>query len=272
MYKIDLSDQVVLITGGTKGIGLASALKLAGASARTYLTYKWGADDFTSLYEAFDRLSAPRPVLIQADVSVAEDTEALLNTIKEKESKIDIFISNVGYAQSPKNLQDYKKRSFIKTLEYSTWPMIEYTQTIKTIFGKYPRRVLGISSDGPDHFYQGYDFVAASKALMEFFGKYMSVHLSEEGSTVNVVRFGPVNTESFKLMFGEGFIKFLEENNLPKETILTPEECADTVLALCSGLLDAMNGQVITVDRGMPFRDNTLLRYMNEKNKQLVEA
>lgn len=261
-----MSDQVVLITGGTKGIGLASALNFGKASARTYLTYKWGADDdFKSLYEAFDKLQAPRPQLIQADASVTEDTKALLNSIKEKESKIDIFVSNVAFAQSPKNLQDYKKQSFYKTLDYSTWPMVEYTQLIKSFFGKYPGKVLGISSDGPDHFYQGYDFVAASKALLEFFGRYMAVHLQQEGSTVNVVRFGPVNTESFQLIFGQGFIDFLKENGLPEETILKPEECGDAVFALCSGLLNAMNGQVITIDRGMPFRDNSLLRYMKEK-------
>lgn len=269
MLNIDLSDKSVLITGGTKGIGLASALKLAQAGARTYLSYKWGSDDFTPLLEAFDKIKAIRPVLIQADVSVSEDTEALLNTVKEKEKKIDIFISNVGFAQSPKGLDDYKKRSLFKTLEYSTWPMIEYTQYIKKIFGSYPKKVLGISSDGPDHFYQGYDFVAASKALLEFFGKYMAVHLYEEGSTVNVVRFGPVNTESFQLIFGQGFIDYLKANNLPEETVMTPEECADAVFALCSGLMDAMNGQIITVDRGMPYRDNTMLRYIKEKNTQI---
>ncbi len=265
MINIDMKDKVVLITGGTKGIGLASALKMAQAGARTYLSYKWGSDDFSPIYEAFDKVKAIRPVLIQADVSVTEDTEALLNAIKAQESKIDIFISNVGFAQSPKDLMDYKKRSLFKTLEYSTWPMIEYTQYIKKIFGKYPGKVLGISSDGPDHFYQGYDFVAASKSLLEFFGKYMAVHLYEEGSTVNVVRFGPVNTESFQLIFGQGFIDYLKENNLPEETVMTPEECADAVFALCSGLMDAMNGQIITVDRGMPYRDNTMLRYIKEK-------
>ena len=44
--------------------------------------------------------------------------------------------------------------------------------------------------------------------------------------------------------------------------ILTPEECGKAVLALCSGLLDAVNGQIISVDYGLPFRDNAMGRYL----------
>ncbi len=47
--------------------------------------------------------------------------------------------------------------------------------------------------------------------------------------------------------------------------ILTPEECGKAVLALCSGLLDAVNGQIISVDYGLPFRDNAMGRYLAEQ-------
>ncbi len=269
MYAIDLSGKTVLITGGTKGIGLASALKLGQAGARTVLTFKWGSDDYTPLFKAFEEVKAPKPLLIQADVSVSEDTQKVMNEIKEHfNNGPDIFISNVGFAQRTMSLEDYKKRSLFKTLEYSTWPMIEYTREIKKTFGAYPKKVIAISSDGPDHFYQGYDFVAASKALLEFFGKYLSVHLFEEGSTVNVIRFGPVNTESFQYIFGEDFFNYLKEHDISLETVLNTEECGKAVLALSSGLMDAMNGQIITFDKGMPLQDNIMLQYTREKEKQ----
>ena len=262
MINFDFSDRSVLITGGTKGIGLASALNFGAAGARVYLTYKWGSDDFSPLFEQFEAIGAPKPVLIQADVSVDEDTDALLATIRETETRLDYFISNVGFAQRTMGLEDYKKRSLFKTLEYSTWPMVEYTRRIKTIFGTYPRHVLGISSDGPSHFYKGYDFVAASKALMEHFARYLSIHLFEEGCRVNVVRFGSVKTESFSMIFGEEFFNFIRESGATEEMILVPEECGKAVFALCSWFLDAMNGQVVTVDKGMAFQDNLMMRYL----------
>lgn len=266
-----MKDKAVLITGGTKGIGLSSALYFAKAGARTYLSYKWGSDDYAPLFAEFENAGAIKPVLIQADVSNDEDTAALLAQVKEKETAIDYFISNVGFAQSPKNLDEYQKRSLYKTLDYSTWPLIEYTRQIKRVFGKYPDHVIGISSDGPSHYYKGYDFVAASKALLEFFGKYLSVHLQKEGSRVNVIRFGPVKTESFMYIFGESFFDFVRQRGIPEETILNPDECGKAVFGLCSGLFDAMNGQIVTVDKGYPFQDNIMTQYLTWKETQNKE-
>ncbi|MGI9255910.1 MAG: SDR family oxidoreductase [Salinispira sp.] len=269
MISIDLSGQTALITGGTKGIGLASAMQLAQAGAQTVLTYKWGSADMNEVKKGFTDLGAPEPLLLEADVSVDEDTDKLLTEVKKIASSVDIFISNVGYAATMRSLDNYKKRSLYKTFDYSTWPMIEYTRKIKKLFGAYPKRVLGISSDGPDHFYPGYDYVAASKSLLEFFGKYMAAHLFTEGSRVNVIRFGNVKTESFNAIFGEEFFDFLENEGLVgADSVLTPEECGKAVLSLCSGLLDAMNGQIINIDYGLPFMDNTMIRFLSWKEKQ----
>jgi NAD(P)-dependent dehydrogenase (short-subunit alcohol dehydrogenase family) len=268
MIQIDLSGKSVLITGGTKGIGLASAKKLAKAGASTYLTYKWGSADIEAITDDFKKEGAPvAPVFIQADVSYPEDTKLVMETIKEKEDKVDIFISNVGYAQSPQSLEEYTKRSLYKTFDYSSWPIVDYTQQIKKTFGEYPEKILAISSDGPDHFYQGYDYVAASKSLLEFLSKYMSIHLFNEGkgSTVNAIRFGTVKTESFTLMFDEDFFEFMAKEGFTESMFLTPEECADSVFAMCSGLMNAMNGQIINVDYGFPYQDNAMMRYMRSK-------
>lgn len=267
MVQISMEGKAVLITGGTRGIGLAAALQFARAGADTFLTYKWGADDYGPLFAQFDATGGPRPELIQADVSLDEDTDRLLETIAKKSKCVDVFVSNVGFAQRTMTLDDYKKRSLFKTLEYSTWPLIAYTRRIKKVFGSYPSRIIGISSDGPSHFYQGYDFVSASKALLEHFARYLSVHLFEDGCKVNVIRFGPVNTESFAQIFGEAFFKYIRNQGYPEEMVLNTEECGKAVFAVCSGLLDAMNGQIITVDKGIPFQDNIMMRYQADQKK-----
>ena len=181
MVGVDLSGKTALITGGTKGIGLASALALAEAGARVFLTYKWGSVDLAELAGKFEALGAPPPGFHQADAAEERDTERLMEELGGSTQGIDIFVSNVSFALRTQSLEDYKKRSLFKTLEYSTWPLIDYTRRIKARFGRYPRYVVGISSDGPDHFYKGYDFVAAAKALLEFFSRYLSVHLLRRG-------------------------------------------------------------------------------------------
>lgn len=265
MFGVDLKGKTALITGGTKGIGLASALALAQAGAQLYLTYKWGSADLEEVAADFEKRGALRPGLFEADAAEEQDTARLMEELAAVTGKIDIFVSNVSFALRTLTLADYKKRSLFKTLEYSTWPLVDYTRKIRDRFGSYPKYVLAISSDGPDHFYPGYDFVGASKALLEFFSRYLSVPLLAEGSRVNVLRFGTVNTDSFKAIFGEEFFAYMDRNGVPASMILTPEECGKAVLALCSGLLDAVNGQIISVDYGLPFRDNAMGRYLAEQ-------
>ncbi len=266
MIHIDLNGKNVLITGGTKGIGYAAAQNFGMAGAQVFLTYKWGSADTDEIVKDFASFNAPEPIFIQADVSISEDTEEVMKTVAQSADKIDIFISNVGFASKTDTLEDYKKRSFFKTLEYSSWPIIEYTKKIHETFNTYPEYILGISSDGPDHYYRGYDFVAASKAVLEFFAKYLSAHLAAEGSKVNIVRFGMVRTESFQLIFGDEFFEYLKnEEGVTDNMLLTTEDCGKAILALCSGLLAPLNGQIIHIDHGLPFRDNTMMRYFARK-------
>ena len=267
MITIDMTGQTVLITGGTKGIGLAAAFRFAKAGAKTFLTYKWGSTDLEQLAKEFKDKDCIVPTFIQADVSVEEDTQKVMETIAQEVDKIDIFISNVGFASKTLTLDDYKKRSLYKTLDYSSWPLVEYSRYINKTFNSYPRNIIAVSSDGPDHYYPGYDFVAASKAMLEFLTRYLAVHL-QDSSCVNAVRFGTVKTESFELIFGDEFFNYLEEHGVKKEQQLTVEECGDALFGLCSGYFNAMTGQIIQIDYGLPFKDNSMNHYQNLQNKK----
>ena len=262
MIQIDMQGQNALITGGTKGIGVSAAKYFAKAGAQVFLTYKWGSADLEAIEREFqEELRARAPIFIQADVSREDDTKEVMAEIGRHSDFLDIFISNVGFALKTDNLSDYKKRSLYKTLDYSSWPMVDYSQQAKKQFGRYPRYVLGVSSDGPDHYYPGYDFVAASKAMLEFFGRYLAVHLQKEGSRANVVRFGTVKTESFEAIFGEEFFAFSEKNGVDPKRQLCPDDCGQVLFALCSGFFDAMNGQLLQIDHGLPFQDNLMNRF-----------
>jgi NAD(P)-dependent dehydrogenase (short-subunit alcohol dehydrogenase family) len=266
MMPVDLNGKTALVTGGTKGIGLAVALQLAKAGARLFITHRWGSADIGALYRAFALVTDQKPVLLEADVSFENDTIRLLDEISAYTNSIDIFISNASISLLTGSIDEYKKKSLFKTIEYSTWPLIDYTRKIKERFGAYPRYIIGISSDGPDHFYQGYDFVAASKGLLEIFSRYLSVHLAAEGSRVNVVRFGPVETDSFNLVFGDGFFDYVREHGISGDILLKIEDCGKTIVALCSGLLDGLNGQILTVDNGLSFSSNIVMQFLRSKS------
>lgn len=260
----DLRGKAVLITGGTMGIGLATALAFARQGAAVTMTHKWGTADEDEILRQFRAEGLRDPSIVQADVSRDEDTAALLQQIKGGHDHIEAFISNVSVALVVKGLDDYEKRSLYKSIEYSTWPMFSYTRQIKEMFGQYPRYVIGLSSGGPDAFYKNYDFVAASKAVMETLCRYMSYRLFDEDVRINVVRSRLVRTESLRATFGRDFEEFAERFNM-KRQFISCEEVASAILGLCSGLMDGVNGQVIMVDRGTSFFDN-LMRIYEERD------
>ena len=261
----DLKGKAVLITGGTKGIGLATGLSFGRVGAQAILTHKWGSADESEIMKQFQSIGAPAPVIVEADVGQDEDTVALLNRVKADHDRIEVFVSNVCIVQPAKGVDSYRRRSLLKSLEYSAWPFVSYTNKIKEIFGSYPRYVIGVSSDGPDNYFAHYEFVAVSKAVMETFCRYMSRHLAAEDIRLNVVRTRNVLTDAVEEIFGAEYKEFVGKY-AGEEYFVRPEEIGDAVLALCSGLLDSMSGQVIQVDKGIAFADS-LMRLMERRQE-----
>jgi NAD(P)-dependent dehydrogenase (short-subunit alcohol dehydrogenase family) len=255
---IDLSGKVALVTGGTMGIGLATGLAYGRAGARAVLTYRWGSAEEREVRERFRAAGAPEPLILEADVSRDEDTRALLDRVAEEHDGVHVLVSNVAFALRVSGLNDYERRGLEQSIDYSAWPMVAYTRAIRERFGRYPRYVIGMSSDGPDGFFQNYDFVAMSKAVLETMCRYLNFRLFDEEVRVNVLRSRLVRTESFDATFGAEFHDFLERLGGFEDCYTTPEDIGNAALALGSGLLDAVGGQVIMVDKGFEFFDNLM--------------
>lgn len=271
MIPNDFKGKAVLITGGTKGIGLSIGESFAQEGAQLYLTNRWGTADEDELCKRITDLGAPKPIVVEADASNDEDTDNLLEIIKKNHDGIDVFVSNVSFAQvNKKGMAGLKKRYLNKALEYSAWPMVGYIQKIKDCFGRYPRYSIGTSCDGPDTFYPGYDYVAVCKAVMETFCRYLAKELwEEEGAHVNIVRSRPISTDSLRATFGEEYEPFLRKWH-SDDYFVTHEGFGDAVLALCSGWMDAMTGQVVLLDNGVGFEDN-LMRLFDQKERYGLE-
>lgn len=250
-----LTDKAVLITGGTRGIGLATGLAFGRHGALCTLTHRWGSANEDEIRRQFAAAGAPEPFIVQADVSNDDDTTALLEAMKERHEQIEILVANVALALLVRDIDAYKKRALYQSMDYTTWPMFAYTKRIEQVFGRYPRYIIGLSSVGPDHYIPNYDFVAACKATLETLARYASHHLGREDVHINIVRSGYVLTESLRATLGEEFEVFAQRFNMQRQAVL-PAEVANVVLALCSGLLDGINGQIIVAGRDAAFADD----------------
>ena len=269
MILNDYTNKAVLITGGTKGLGLATGLAFGRHGAHVYLTNKWGSADEDALRQQFVDAGAPAPGIVEADAAADEDTEELMKRIQQDHDSVEVFVSNVSFAQVGGSVKKYKKKSLMTSLSYSAWPLVSYMQQINKTFGRYPRYVVGSSCDGPDIYYPGYDFVAASKEMMEVFCRYINAELFDEDVRINILRSRPVSTESLVATFGEEFEPFLRKYR-GDEYIIDAEQVGEATLALCSGLMDAVSGQVILLDKGVAFSDN-LMRLFEHREEYGLE-
>jgi NAD(P)-dependent dehydrogenase (short-subunit alcohol dehydrogenase family) len=264
----DYRGAAVLVTGGTKGIGLATGLAFGRRGAKVTLTQKWGSADAEAVRAAFATAGAPPPRIIDADVSQEQDTRAVLAGIREHHERLTAFVSNVALAPAVRSLDDYSRRGLTTAMEYSAWPLVSYTRAAKDIFGHYPRYVVGLSSQGASTFHVNYDIVAAAKAALEALARYLNHRLRDEGTRVNVVGTRFVSTDSLRATLGEDFEAFAERHS--PGVFTTPEEVGEAVFGLCSGLMDGVGGQVVTVDRGANVFEN-FSRLYDERHRGTLQ-
>ncbi len=258
------NQRVVLVTGGSKGIGKEIAMKFAEHGDKVVITYGWGSIEEEDIIADFKKRGLEAPVLKQADVINNDDTIELLTEIRSRFGRLDVFISNVSFTTLVKGIDDYKEANLLKSIEYSCWPMIEYTKQMKNIFGKYPKYVIGLSSHGPDRFHKNYDFAAATKALNEVLVKYLNYHFYDENVIFNIIRTRPVITDSLLSTLGNEWVEFIEKYDIPG-TNIELEEVAKVTYMMCSGLMDAVRGQTIIADRGYDFAEGLQRLYMDQE-------
>ncbi len=246
--NLEFSKLTVLITGGTRGLGKAIGLEFARLGAATYLTYHWGTADEDELRAEFDARGAVPPHLVESDASDPDATRELMLQIQAESGHLDAIVSNVAFAKIVNDISDLKRNALELSLSYSAWPLVQLTQTAQEVLGHYPRYVIAISSSGPDVCYEGYDLVGASKAVLETLCRYLALRLKRYGVRVNAIRPGLLDTDSSRATFGDQVVEAVSKQM--GEIFLTPESVAKACVALCSGWLDAVTGQVILVDEG----------------------
>jgi 3-oxoacyl-[acyl-carrier protein] reductase len=238
-----VKDKVILVTGGSSGIGKETALLLSKEGATVIINY------YSNEKEAAEVLRSckNKGVTLKADVSIPSEVSQMFEAIKEKYGKLDVLINNAGIDR-PKPFFDLSLRDWDETLKTNLYGVFLCSQEAQKIMPKGARIINTASVRGLDHCGRKGNLVyTVSKAAVISLTKTLAKELAPN-ILVNAVAPGPTNTKISKL-WSEKTKKANIKKSLLKR-LMEPSDIANTFLFLCSDMASGITGEVIVADGG----------------------
>lgn len=243
-----LEGKTALITGASRGIGKAVALKFAenGANiAFTDIRFDENSENLEKELQSF----GVKAKAYASDASSFSDTERVVSEILADFNTIDILVNNAGITKDNLLLR-MSENDWDAVININLKSVFNLTKAVQKIFLKQRSgsiinmsSVVGVSGNG------GQSNYAASKAGIIGFTKSIAIELGSRNVRSNAIAPGFIETEMTKNLPAEAVEKWL--NDIPLKRAGTPEDVANTALFLASDLSSYVNGQVIQVCGGM---------------------
>jgi enoyl-[acyl-carrier protein] reductase III len=247
----DLQGKVALITGGSRGIGRAIALRLAESGADVVVNYVRHRRDAAETAEAVEKLGR-RCLLVKANVANSDDVREMFAAITEAFGHLHILVSNAASGVLKPALE-LTERHWNWAMDINARALLTLVQQGLPLMGR-DSRIMAVSSLGSVRAIENYTTVGASKAALESLVRHLAVELGPRGINVNTISAGAVDTDALKHFPNRDEILKAATERTPLGRLTTPQDVADVALFLCSHLSGMIQGQVITVDGGYAIR------------------
>lgn len=248
---IDLSGLIALVTGGSRGIGRACALRLAEAGADVIVNYVASRAAAEETAQEIQNLGR-RAAVVKADVSEQEDIVAMIDFVRESFGALDILVSNAATGGF-RPLLATTARHFEAAMNTNARTLIFLIQAALPLLERSAGRakVIALSSPGSRVALPLYGVIGSSKAALESLVRHFALEIGAQGINLNVVQAGLVETDSFRQMQNqEQLLERRRARSLVGDRPLTARDVADAVLYLASPLADMIQGQTLVIDGG----------------------
>ena len=243
-----LGGKVALVTGASRGIGRAIALRLAGEGAKVAINYAGNTTKAEAVKAEIEE-NGGEAILVQADVADSSAVEAMVAKVTEAFGQIDILVNNAGITRDGL-LMRMKEEDFDAVVNTNLKGVFHCTKTVsKLMMKKRSGRIINMASVVGIMGNAGQTNYAAAKAGVIGFSKSAAKELAARGITVNVVAPGFIDTDMTAAMTDKA--KELTLTGIPMKKMGTPEDVANAVLFLASDCASYITGQTVNVDGGM---------------------
>ncbi len=243
----DLRGKAALVTGGSRGIGRAIALRLAEHGADIVVNYVRHRSDAEETAKAVESHGV-RCLVVKANVAEEKDVTAMFEEIRAQFQRLDILVSNAASGVL-KPAMELTQRHWDWAMDINARAMLTLTQQAVPLMPS-GGRVLAISSLGAVRAVPNYTVVGASKAALESLVRHLAVELGPKGITVNTISAGVVDTDALKKFPNRDEIISQSLERTPLGRLTTPVDVADLALFLCGPGAGMIHGQVLVVDGG----------------------
>jgi len=242
-----LNGKVALITGGSRGIGRAIALKFAQNGVHVVVNYVRHRKDAESTASEIENCGV-RCFVIKANVANDDDVENMFALIKQEFGTLHFMVSNAASGVLKPALE-LSSRHWNWAMDINARALLSLARQGVPLMQP-GGRIMAVSSLGAVRAIENYTAVGASKAALESLVRHLAVELGP----VNTISAGAVDTEALKKFPNRQQILDTAISKTPMGRLTTPEDVADVALFLCSDLATMIQGQTIVVDGGYSIR------------------
>ena len=240
-------DKVVVVTGGSRGLGKEMALGFAGAGADVVVSSR-KLEPCEEVAEQIRELGR-RSLAVAAHVGRWDDCAALVDAVVAEFGRIDVLVNNAGMAPVPPSLGEVSEELFDKTVAVNLKGPLRLTGLAAPHMPE-GSAVVNISSKASTHNTPMTVVYGAAKAGLNAFTRAAALELGPKGIRVNAIVCGTFLTDSLAANLPTEAAREYMASKISVGRIADPDEIVGTALWMASDASSYLNGQAITLDGG----------------------